>query len=322
MKIEGANFGNYDSRHLSIVRREVPQSIKPDVFRDIDKDVAQALIFSDVVSLSPEAKEMLRKLKKQLGGKLDVGEQQESVQELIYNLRQLRDLVYGKEDEPRQGENGKTHHDNQPIQLSGPDRPGKRPKPARPGGHLREIVDRMMVYAPSDRGREAVKDELVPLGEKMLDEVARFNVRIIVLEPNRPLTALRVKGMSVVAPGEKTFDGRPWDQVRGLYDGSRRLMVLGLEVLGHPERSAARHEFAHAFDHTFSERNKRRQPLSVQLWNLFAAQRKGLVTPYAGTNPAEYFAESVETFFKPRGREVVLEKDPQMYQYLEALFAS
>jgi len=332
MKIEGANFGNYDAQHLSIVRRETAQTIKPNLFREVDEDVAKALIFTDVVNLSPEARELLKKLRKQMSGKgSDVASNEDSIQELIYNLRQLRDLVYGEEkqgeEEAAGGVNGKQHekqhqHDGRPIMLSGPQRDEMpRPRSARPGGHLREVVEKMIRYCSSDVARDAVKDELVVLGEKMLSEVAGFKVNVIVLEPNRPLTAIRLAGMMVVASGEKTFDGRPWESVRGLYDQSRRLLVLGQEVLGLP-RSAARHEFAHAFDHTFQERNKRLQPLSVQLWNLFAAQRKGVVTDYARTNPQEWFAETVEAFFRPGGREKVRDLDPQMFQYLQTLFAS
>lgn len=359
MKVEGPNFGNYDAQHLQIVRREVPQSIKPNLFRDLDENVAQALLFTDMVNLSPEAKALLKKLRRQMAGLPDEPGDQESqdVKDLIVTLRQLRDLVYGKDEEEdapdeetlwesaRKGrllngngkppENGRYFHPpvtgntrqskayyyNPPVmQLSSTVHGGGGS--ARPGGVVRDIVERMIVYSPSHQARQSTIDELVVLGEKVVDTVSRFGVKLIILEPQRALTDLRLAGMSVVAPHERTFDGRPWAEVRGLYDQSRRIMVLGQEKLGQPASSAARHEFAHAFDHTFTVRHSRRQPLSVQLWNLFAEQRRGLVTPYAGTNPAEYWAESVESFFKPNGRDVLRQCDPQMLQYLEALFAS
>ena len=329
MKIEGPNFGNYDSRHLNIVRRDTPQSIKPNLFRDLDEGVAQALLFTDVVNLSPEAKSLLKKLKKQMsGGKEKAGHDESSVQDLIYTLRQLRELVNRDEQHEAEGEqapvDGKAGKKGAPftppqMQLGTVVRggPGRRP-----GGAIRDIIERMVGYAPSDQARTLLVDELVVLGEKMCDTVARFGVKIIVLEPSRAITDVRLAGMMIVAPHEKTFDGRPWAGVRGLYDQSRRLMAIGQEKLGQAAHSTARHEFAHAFDHTFSVRHGRRQPLSVQLWNLFAEQRRGLVTEYAGTNPAEYWAESVESYFKPNGRQVLMERDPQMHQYLEALFAS
>jgi hypothetical protein len=328
MRIEGANFGNYDAQHLNIVRREVPQSIKPNLFREIDDSVAQALLYTDVVNLSPEARELLKKLKKQMAGQKEAaGRDESSVQELIYTLRQLRDLVYGEEEgeEEQAPVNGKRSNGapfHPPVMQLGTTIRGGGGGGGRPGGAVRGIIERMVGYSSSERARDALVDELVVLGEKMCDTVWRFGVRIIVLEPNRALTDIRLAGMSIVAPGEKTFDGRPWAGVRGLYDQSRRIMVIGQEKLGLAEHSTARHEFAHAFDHTFTVKHGRRQPLSVQLWNLFAEQRRGLITAYAGTNPAEYWAESVESFFKPNGRQRLNECDPQMYQYLEALFAS
>lgn len=334
MKIEGANFFNYDAQHLQIVRRETAQSVKPNLFKGIDDSVAQALLLTDLVDLSPEAKEMLKKLKRQMEGKgsrVSSGGKEENIQELIYNLRQLQELVHGKESQEgseseQAGEKGTEqarHGPTQPTiyQLGKPLR-GSRKSSGGGWSPARDLVGRMTVHAPSSQARDQVEIELAVLGETMVKTVAKFGVRIIVLEPSVPLTRLKLAGMSVIAPGERTFDGRDWAAVRGLYDQSRRIIVLGQEILGHADRSAARHEFAHAFDHTFTSDKQRRQPLSVQLWNLFAGQRKGLVSPYAATNPAEYFAETVEAFFKPRGKELVLEKDPQMYQYLETLFAS
>jgi len=143
-----------------------------------------------------------------------------------------------------------------------------------------------------------------------------------VLERNKALTDIKINGMMIVAPSEKTFDGRPWGIVRGIYCGNRRVFVVGEEMLGESSRSVARHEFAHAYDHVFSEMNHRKLPLSVQLWNLFREERTGLVSSYAGTRPAEYFAESVEAFFQDSTRESLRQQDPRMFQYLEQLFAA
>ncbi len=329
MQIEGANFNNYDARHLQIVRRESPQSIKPNLFREVDESVAQALLYTDVVNLSPEAKELLKKLKRQMAGRTPETQRDESnVGELIYTLQQFRELVRKEQqDEDTQGEPDVSHEKPrgtsrfQPpvLQLGVPLRGGSG---TRPGGALRDLVNRMIAHTPDEESRQLLIDELIPLGEKMLDTVLHFGVRVIVLERSQSLTDLRLKGLSVVSPGEKTFDGRPWAVVRGLYDQSRRLMVVGRENLGQRGHSTARHEFAHAFDHTFMVRHSRRQPLSVQLWNLFAEQRKEFVTPYAATNPAEYWAESVENYHRDGGRARLAQCDPQMCLYLEALFAS
>ena len=48
--------------------------------------------------------------------------------------------------------------------------------------------------------------------------------------------------------------------------------------------------------------------------------RKGLITDYAGTSPAEYFAECVEGYFFPNGRKWLAKNDPQMHEFLGNLF--
>ena len=318
MKIDGPNFFNYDPQHLQIVQREIARSIKPQVFKDMDDSVAMALLFSDAVELSPEAKMLLKKLKAQLEGGSDLSQlaQQESLQELTYTLKQLRDLVYGKQDV-------KGEEVTLPfiIQLSGQEKDEESRKKSGSYSRLQEILEKMVVYAPGESVKKILLQELEPLGGKVIQQVKGFGVKIIVLSRNMSLTDLRIAGMSMVAKGEKSFDGRPWEMVRGIYDQSRRLIVIGEERVGVPGNSAARHEFAHAYDHTFSVQNQRRLPLSVQLWNFFAEKRKELVSDYAGVNPAEYFAEAVEKFFAPQGKEKLEKKDPQMFQYLNALFA-
>ena len=180
----------------------------------------------------------------------------------------------------------------------------------------------MIYYAPSEEARIKTQDELEPMGFTVVSMLRDFGTHIIVLERNKALTQLKINNMYVVAPSEKTFDGRPWSRVRGLYDNARRLLVIGEEQLGVEGHSAARHEFAHAYDNAFSQNHGRRLPLSVQLWNKFRANRTGLISSYAATNPAEYFAESVEAFFQPGLKAQLRQRDPDMYAYLEDLFRS
>jgi len=332
MKVHGPNFGIYDARYLQVTRRETARSVKPQVFREVDDSVANALkLTQDVVALSAEARELMRMLKKHGKSSKEVAEfiKNKSLQELIYSYKKLRDLVYGEDEEEDEGDptrrkkkkkkKGTPIGPNQyMIQLSG--------RKVRGGQGLawtqaREILDKMIVYYESEKTKRTLIKELEVLGEEIIGTVKSFGVRIIVLPRKMPLTQIRIKGMAVVTPGERTFDGRPWAIVRGLYDNSRRLIVIGEENIG-LHRSTARHEFAHAFDHTFSERHGRRLPLSVQLWNLFRKEREGLISAYAGTNPQEYFAEAVEAFFRADGREKLLQDDPKMYQYLEKLFGA
>jgi Mlc titration factor MtfA (ptsG expression regulator) len=80
-----------------------------------------------------------------------------------------------------------------------------------------------------------------------------------------------------------------------------------------------RHEFAHAYEDCWSQKRQRRNPLSVELWYRFEQTRRGFVTAYASTQPAEYFAESVEAFFAPNLREQLRQVDPEMFAYLTEL---
>lgn len=336
MEIQGPNFGIYDPRHLQVSQRDRPQTVKPNVFRDVDESVGKALeLTKDMVALSPEAQEFLRVLKKygkdsdQVRKYLD----EKDMKKLIYSYKELRDLVYGGEEEEEEEDDGdpargrkKKRQKGMPavpnsmlLQFSS----GSRGKAGRPFGwnETRDLLDKMIVHDNGSPARKELIKELEPLGMGIIQPVRAFGVHIILLPPNQNLTQIRIKGMSIVAPGERSFDGRPWEMVRGLYDNSRRIIVIGEENVGNPRHSVGRHEFAHAFDHTFSEKNQRRLPLSVQLWNLFRQDREGLITDYAGTNPQEYFAESVEAFFRQAGREELEKKDPKMFTYLENLFS-
>ena len=334
MEISGPKFGMYDAKYLTVSQRDKPQTVKPNVFREVDDSVGKALqLTQDLVALSPEAKEFMRLLKK--FGKNSPQMQQflqgKNVKKLVYSYKELLDAVYGKDQDEEEEEDGGDATKKKKKKQKRPAMPnsmvlqftsGERGKAGRSQGwnHTCELLDKMIVFDPNESKRRELIRELEVLGEEIVSAVRQFGVHIIILPKNQNLTQIRIKGMSVVAPGQKSFDGRPWEMVRGLYDNSRRIIVIGEENISYPRHSTARHEFAHAFDHTFSEKNQRRLPLSVQLWNLFRQDREGLITEYAGTNPQEYFAESVEAYFRSASREELQQKDPKMYSYLENLF--
>ena len=332
MEIQGPNFGVYDSRYLQVTQRETAHSVKPQLFREVDDSVSNALqLTNDVIALSPEAKELMQMLKKygRNSKELEKFIKSRRMKDLIYSFKELRDLVYGEDEDEEEGDAAggrkkKKKNKGTPIepnqyffQLSG--KPKGKAGRGMSWSSTNEMVEKMIVHSPNEQSKRALARELEVLGDEIIDTVKRFGVKIIILARNVPLTDIRIGGMSVVAPGEKTFDGRPWSIVRGLYDNSRRLIVMGEENIG-LRHSTARHEFAHAFDHTFSEKHGRRLPLSVQLWNLFRKEREGLISDYAGTNPQEYFAEAVEAYFREDGRQKLLMDDSKMYEYLESLF--
>lgn len=330
MEIQGPGFGIYDSKYLQVSQRDTARSVKPNVFREVDDSVANALqLTQDVVALSPEAKELMKLIKKYGKNSEQVAKfiKTKNMKDLLYSYKELRDLVLEDEEEDENQDPAKKKKKknkgmpltlNQfyiPLSVKGREG-GKR---SMGWTRSREMLDKMIVFSENDSRKKDLIKELDVMGENIIQMVKSFGVHIIILPRNMNLTQIRIKGMSVVSQGERTFDGRPWEYVRGLYDNSRRLIVIGEENIG-LSRSTARHEFAHAFDHTFSEKHGRKLPLSVQVWNLFRKEREGLISQYAGTNPQEYFAEAVEAFFRQNGRDKLMEEDPQMYQYLENLF--
>ena len=322
-EVQSLNMGRYDASYLTAVQREIARSVKPNTLLDVDDDVAQALLLTtaDAVNLSPEAKAYLQKLRQKLRkqNQADIEDysqpDERDFSALLQGLENFRDEPLEQEKE----ELTATPLFPKEIKLSDYVASAPRPKTAV-YSPTRETIERMIAYAPSEGARKQLIDELEPLGFEIITQVKSFGVRVIIIEPQRKLSDVRIKNIAIVAPSERTFDGRPWDVVRGLYDSSRHLFVIGAEQLGNPQHSVARHEFAHAFDHAFSERHHRRLPLSVQLWNLFRKERNGLVSDYASTNPAEYFAESVEAYFQPHKKQELRAKDPKMFSYLDELF--
>lgn len=344
MEVRGAQFGNYDARHIGHVQREIARSVKHNLLRqleddDLDEAVFQQMLLEDLVDLSPEAKEYLlnqrrdrRKLKNQ---ERKLPEQpQGDFAALLSGLDDLRQQVddarqeMASEDDPF-SRPGKPFLPPQLTLSAHVPRSGPQPSSSRttssdwdtlsPAG---DLARKMVFYAPSPAHKVALARELQVFGHGIISQVKSFGVKAIILERNKALTDLRINNMMIVAPSEKTAAGVPWSVTRGLYCGARRLFVVGEELLGTAGSSTARHEFAHAYDHVFSEKNGRKMPLSVQLWNSFANLRAGFISDYARTNPAEYFAESVEAFFREGARDYLRHQDPQMFDYLRQLFAA
>lgn len=325
--IQGPGNVRYDSQHLKVSRRLTAESVKPNVFKDEESKQVQ-LNIKDQVALSAEAKELLKQLKKE--GKKIASSKDEDFESLLGNLRKLKEEAEKEEEE---GNDSKKESKGKkllfqessdgkyiiPISQKTIEDEENRPK-KRLHARFSDIIEGMLVSDTTSEQRRLVIGELDILGEKMLRFVKNFGTHIIILKKNENLTQRRIKGMMIVAPGERSFDGRPWEIVRGIYTTDRRLIVAGEELLGQGPKSVMRHEFGHAFDDAFTKRNQRRLPLSVQLWNSFAPTRKALPSAYASTNPAEYFAESVDTFFIPEGNKYLKINDPQMHEYLTILF--
>jgi hypothetical protein len=135
--------------------------------------------------------------------------------------------------------------------------------------------------------------------------------------------------------GRRTFDGRPWEQVRGtggvlLADGSFAVAVPEENVLfgwaddAYPALSIAVHEIAHALhDRVLDEADHRR------IEDAFAARRQlggPFVDAYAASNAREYFAQGVNAYFgrypgfEERDARWLFHNDRQLYAALAKVF--
>ncbi len=343
--ISGPNFGGYQSQHLKAVPRQKTESVAPNVLRnlksfidldeEIDEEELLRLLTLDEVELSEEARDILRKVKRRRKRGRD-RDQDQTEQEFLELLSQLEDK------EPNVGSAPTLEKQNlvKPflppvIQLSNysPLMEAHRPPPkqaAEPDANDISSLTRagkiglaMVAIAPSKTSAMKVARDLEVFGNDILTEVKRFGTRIVVVEPRKAFTEIQIGGTMLFGAGEKTFDGRSWSVVRGVYSSKRRIICLGEELLDESQRSGqstVRHEFAHAYEDVWSKKRQRRQPMSVELWYRFEKSRKSFISSYASTQPAEYFAESVEAYFAPKVRDKLRSGDPEMFAYLGELF--
>lgn len=345
--------GRFEGQHITAVPRRTAQSVTPNLLRDlkpfidlddeIDEEELLRLLTLDEVELSEEARDILRKLKKKKkrGREREAEQSEQEFLELLARLDEeemtpLAELPR-KDITPSLPPVLMFGH-NSPLLLDDSQPPASTPTPAAPRRPVRKTQDEddisslsragklglaMVAIAPSKASAMKVARDLEAFGPEILAEVKRFGTRVVVVEPHVAFSEVKLAGLYLFGAGEKTADGRPWSVVRGVYSSKRRMICLGEEQLDESSRtgrSTVRHEFAHAYEHVWSDKRQRRQPLSVELWYRFERTRKGFVTAYASTQPAEYFAESVEAFFAPGLRDQLMMADPDMFAYLREMF--
>lgn len=349
--------GQFDSGHIGAVTRQRAQTVTPNVLKDLspfidlneelDEEELLRLLTLDEVELSEEARDILRKLQKRKKKRGRERHHEQTEEEFLSLLSMLDEqALTAKEDLPQMDITPTlppilnyasynqmliANEDNQQAIKAPPPRP--KPKPVSIKHPEEDDISSltragklglaMVAAAPSKVQAMKVARDLEAFGSDIVGEVKKFGTRIVVVEKSTAFTDLKIAGMYLFGAGEKTPDGRPWTIVRGVYSAQRRVICLGEELLDESSRSGrstVRHEFAHAYEHTWSEKRQRRQPLSVELWYRFASTRKSFVSTYASTQPAEYFAESVEALFSPNLSDSLRQADPEMYAYLRELF--
>lgn len=344
-RINGPNLGRYNPQHIQVTPRQFAESVAPNVLRDLknkyeldieDLDVEELLrlLTQDEVEFSQEALELLLKERKQRKKKRGRGRHRDDSEEAFLELLdQLESEEIKQPVVPLKRE-------EKPflppvIQLSNysPLVENNRPKKkasseqfdddylrlSRPG----RIAMSLIADCPSKNSAKKVAKDLEIFGSDVLTEVKGFGTRILVVPAHKPITSIKLGGLFLFGPGEKTHDGRGWSSVRGAYSAKRRVIVLGEELLDESRRSGrsvVRHEFAHAYEDAWSKKRRRKFPLGVELWYRFEKTRNAFISEYASTKPAEYFAESVEAFCDSRHSERLRAADPDMYTYISELF--
>lgn len=346
--ISGPNFGRYDPGHIGVSQRLKAQSIAPNVLRelkdryqldleDLEVEELLALLTQDELELSEDALELLRERrrerKKKRGRARHQDDSEEAFLELLGRLdeQEIRSPVeIPSVDAPRPFIPPVITLSNYSPSIESSRAASARREPEDDEseylrlGRAGRIAISIVAICPSKTSAKKVAKDLEVFGEEVLSEVKRFGTSIIVAPPNQPLTSIKIGGLYIFGPGEKTHDGRDWSTVRGAYSSKQRVIVLGEELLDESRksgRSVVRHEFAHAFEDAWSKKRQRKFPLGVELWYRFEKSRRAFITPYAATKPAEYFAESVEAFCDSSLRERLREADPEMHGYLEQLLA-
>lgn len=344
--------GQFDAGHVGSVVRQRAQSVAPNVLRDlkpfidlddeIDEEELLRLLTLDEVELSEEARDILRKIKKRKKRSRERHHEQTEEEFLGLLARLDAEAAVPVADLPQKDitpslppiltlMNYAPALEPPPHRVapSAP-RPSRAPSPTPSSDDDISSLSRagklglaMVAVAPSKSLAMKVARDLEPFGAEILTEVKRFGTRFVIVEPHVAFDQVKIGGLYLFGSGEKTSDGRPWSIVRGMYSSKRRVICVGAELLDQSiqsNRSTVRHEFAHAYEHTWGDKRQRRQPLSVELWYRFAATRQAFISHYASTKPAEYFAESVEALFAPSSSSALRDADPEMYRYLRELF--
>lgn len=168
--------------------------------------------------------------------------------------------------------------------------------PAEGGARTRSLLKAMVTSAPDEDSRRIVVDQLEAFGLDAVSLVHNHGTQIVILPRG-------MKPEEAVAKYHLDEDDARSlkSSTAGLYSGSGNTMYLREDMLseGFSARISAfiaRHEFAHALEEALGS--------SFDVKGLYEAAREGrgtrLVSGYAGTNAAEYFAESTAAYLTPQ----------------------
>lgn len=166
---------------------------------------------------------------------------------------------------------------------------------------LAEWIDGMLKGEAGPEHREAFYYQAWAIGWRLLGLLRRFSVKVEILP-------------------DEVFESRYGTTSTGHYVYRFKLIHIKESALFDITGSTVIHELGHAIDHLISSLCNGGYRISTKLWHWFAQQRRGFVTAYAATKPAEYLAESVEAYFVRDEYLRLQRQDPSMYLFLDDLF--
>ena len=175
---------------------------------------------------------------------------------------------------------------------------GKKRKGRATESEVADWVDGMLLSPDPEEHFEWAHHQVRPFGWRLIGLFSRFGVKL------------------EVSPKEE-YSSRHGHTL-GKYYADRRTAVIREDAFYQDFTTA--HEMGHALEHLISSLCLGGHSLATRMWHTFADQRKGFVTEYAATRPTEYFAESVEAFFRDDQWWLLEEWDPGMYDFLDTLF--
>lgn len=165
---------------------------------------------------------------------------------------------------------------------------------------MQRWLKRMVEESCSTEGTARFVQHSREFGWRLLALMTRFGIRVQILD-----------GAEYRKRQGVTTAGRYWNRFKtAVFNEEYLTTQVGL----------VHHEMGHALDHLISALCLQGNCCSTMLWHGFKGQRQGFVTDYAQKNPREYFAESVEAYFRPDQRWLLQHQDAGMHAFLQALF--
>ncbi len=161
-----------------------------------------------------------------------------------------------------------------------------------------EWVEEMLLSDYHEEHFDWAFQQVRPFGWRLIGLFSRFGVKLAVMPEDEY--------------------GKHHGHTLGKYYSNRNTAVVREDAFY--ENFTVAHELGHALEHLISSLCLGGHSAATRMWHGFADERYDFVTDYAATRPTEYFAESVEAYFRDDQWWLLQEWDPGMYNFLDALF--